>query len=175
MAPAGFTLFARLRWPDSIDASRNRSSRMNRMIAVRTVAAIAIVAAPFVALRSMRRVEPRLIGTWKSDAERTVEEIRRTRRLTEEQLGRTAALFGKLRVTYTPTHFTTHLDGMTATAPYEVLGCDPNSVVFRDLSPPRAPDLGLSAFTVIHFDGADAFWLDSELGGVREYFRRESP
>ena len=30
----------------------------------------------------------------------------------------------------------------------------------------------LSSFQVIHFGGPDTYWLDSQLGGMREYFKR---
>ena len=32
--------------------------------------------------------------------------------------------------------------------------------------------LKLSEFTVVHFDGEDEYWVDPEVGDVREYFKR---
>jgi len=101
-----------------------------------------------------------------------MEGFRRSRNLPEEQLAKLESLFGKLRITYTPKSITTELDEVIETNPYKVIGSGPNAVVIQDLAQRREPDLGLSGFMIIHFDGPDAYWLDSELGELREYFRR---
>lgn len=121
-----------------------------------------------------RMVEPRLVGTWLSDKERTIEHF--PEHMTESQREVLSSLFGKLRVTYTTTEFTTELDGETETVPYTVLGTDKHSVVIRGDSPPN-PDLDLlelSTFSKIHFDGPDSYWVTTEIGGITEYFRRVS-
>jgi hypothetical protein len=88
-----------------------------------------------------------------------------------EKLG---AMFGKLKVTYFKSSYTTEMDGFTDTIRYTVLGTDDNSVVIRDDSPPdpELADFGLSRFTQIHFEGDDVYWLTTEIGGFREYFKR---
>lgn len=95
---------------------------------------------------------------------------------TEPQKELLSSLFGKLRVTYTPTAYTTELEGQTESYPYTVLGVDAHSVVIRDDSV-RDPDLeilGMSTFSMIHFDGPDSYWVITEIGGITEFFRRVS-
>lgn len=121
-----------------------------------------------------RIYEPRLMGTWISDKEQTLEHF--PEHMTEPQKEKLSSLFGKLRVTYTPTEYTTELDGQTETFPYAVLGVDKHSVVIRDDSAPN-PDLDfleMSTFSKIHFDGPDSYSVTTEIGGITEYFRRVS-
>ncbi len=125
-------------------------------------------------LEHKRPYEPRLIGNWISDKERTREHF--PEHMTEPQKEKLSSLFGKLRVTYTPTEYTTELDGQIETFPYTVLGLDKHSVVIRDNSAPN-PDLDIlemSTFSKIHFDGTDSYWVITEIGGLTEYFRRLS-
>ena len=121
-----------------------------------------------------RLYEPRLMGTWISDKERTLEHF--PEHMTEPQKEKLSSLFGKLRVTYSPTAYTTELDGHTESSPYTVIGLDKHSVVIRDDSAPN-PDLDIlemSTFSKIHFDGPDSYWVITEIGGLTEYFRRVS-
>ncbi len=125
-------------------------------------------------LEQKRLYDPRLIGNWISDKERTLEHF--PEHLSDPQKEKLSSLFGKLRVTYTPTEYTTELDGQIETFPYTVLGLDQHSVVIRDDSAPN-PDLDIlemSTFSKIHFDGPDSYWVITEIGGLTEYFRRVS-
>ena len=112
-----------------------------------------------------------LIGTWQSDADRTLAAARQLRPVDEKQEALLRKLFGKLRVTYTGTAYTTELDGVTESGRYEVLGRDRLSVVIREVEPKPSP-LEVTAFTLIHFDGPDSHWLYTKIGGIREYFKR---
>lgn len=119
-----------------------------------------------------RLYEPRLIGTWVSDKERTQEHF--PEHMTATQKEKLSSLFGKLRVTYSDATCITELDGQTDTNPYSVLGVDEHSVVIRDDSA-RYSDLELlemSTFTKIHFEGQDSYWVVTEIGSLTEYFRR---
>jgi hypothetical protein len=80
-------------------------------------------------------------------------------------------LFGRLRVTYTGTSYTTELDGVTESGRYEVLGQDRISIVTRQM-PTKPSPLELSEFTIIYFDGPDCYWLNIMNGGSQEYFKR---
>lgn len=115
------------------------------------------------------QVDPRLLGTWQSDADRTIATLRERRPLDEGQEAGLRKLFGKLRITYTESAYTIDLEGFTRTRRYEVLGTDKGSVVIHDLGP---QGLELSEFTVIHFDGPDSYSLMSSIGDTREYFKR---
>jgi len=77
----------------------------------------------------------------------------------------------KLRNGYT----STDLDGRAGTINYEVLGKDKHSVAIREIQdkPSLLDDVGeFSEFTVIQFDGQDSYWLYTQIGGIREYFKR---
>jgi hypothetical protein len=125
-------------------------------------------------IRIGRISDDRLYGTWQSDADRTVAGIRDRKPVDETHEAALRKLFGKLLVTYTPTTFTTELDGATQEYKYEVLGKDKHSVVIREIEPKPTPldALNLSEFTVIQFDGPDSYWLYTSIGGIREHFKR---
>jgi hypothetical protein len=160
-------------------AEAERWSRRWKRVAVASllVAAGSLAALVAVALsvRTARVTDDRLLGTWQSDADRTVAGIREQRPVDDRQEAALRTLFGKLRVTYTPAAVTTDLDGKAETGRYEVLGKDKHSVVIREVKDGPSPLDGvveLSEFTVIQFDGPDSYWLTTQIGGIREYFRR---
>lgn len=130
----------------------------------------------FVARISARpnAIEPRLIGDWISDRDRTLTELEEVWGVTEGQLGGLAELLGELRITYTSSTLETDLMGEMITMPYTVLDSDANSVVLRNDSAidPEMAILGLSTFSKIHFDGDASYWVYSEVGGIKEYFKR---
>jgi hypothetical protein len=153
--------------------SKKLLRRWKRIAAVAIVLAglllAALVAARVFFWRQPRQTDERLIGTWQSDADRTIDEIRARRPVDQEQEAALRKIFGKLRVTYTETSYTTDLDGVKETTPYEVLGRDRTSVVIRDLETrPLTP----TEFDVIFFDGPDSYWVYAKLGGIQEYFKR---
>jgi hypothetical protein len=118
--------------------------------------------------------EPRLIGNWISDKERTQEYLPAW--MSEPDKKMLLSVLRSLKVTYTPTEYTTELDGETETFPYTVLGRDEHSVVIRGESAPRndlAPfNMKESTFSIIHFDSPDSYWVMTD--ELREFFRRES-
>jgi len=116
--------------------------------------------------------DPRLLGTWVSDRERTLESLGPS--TSDEGRAKLENLFGKLKIAYTESTITTELDDHVETIPYTVLGVDEHSVVIRDDSPPD-PDMAvleMSTFSKIHFDGDDSYWVSTEIGGITEYFKR---
>ena len=117
--------------------------------------------------------DERLMGTWQSDADRTFAEIRQRRPLTAEHEALFRKLFGRLKVTYTPTTGKSLMDGVTETFPIEILDKDAHSVVLRTPNSPQGAAVGESEFTLIKFDGSDSFSLITGLGtDIREYFKR---
>lgn len=131
----------------------------------------ALVVAVAILQRPARQTDKRLIGTWQSDADRTIAELRQRRPVDEKQEAALRKLFGKLRITYTETTYTTELNGVTESNRYEVLGRDKHSVVIREINP-KPPILEVTEFGVIHFDGPDCFWVYTEVGGLCEFFKR---
>jgi hypothetical protein len=160
------------------EADAERSARRWKWIAVAAFLAgvcslAALVAVVVFPLRILRVTDEQLLGTWQSDADRTIAGIRAGRPVDEKQETAFRKLFGKLRITWTPTTCMTELDGATAVSGYEVLGKDRHSVVIRQGEHKPSPMEGVvefSEFVVIHFDGPDAYRLDTEIGGIREYF-----
>jgi hypothetical protein len=160
-------------------AEAEQSARRWRRVAVAAlfVAAGSLAALAAALLRPVRGApltDDRLIGTWQSDAERTVAGIRARERVDDRREAALRKLFGKMRVTYTPATFTTELDGATEEYKYEVLGKDRHSVVIREVDRKPSPldSFELSEFTVIQFDGPGSYWLYTSIGGFREYFKR---
>jgi hypothetical protein len=121
-----------------------------------------------------RITDDRLIGAWQSDADRTIAGIRERKPVDDKQEAALRKLFGKLRMTYASTTYSTELDGTTETYKYVVLGKDKHSVVIREVErkPSWMDGLELSEFTVIQFDSPDSFWVYTQIGGIREYFKR---
>lgn len=134
------------------------------LLAALTVAVLSL-------LRPARQIDERLIGTWQSDADRTITAMRARRPVDEKQEAALRKIFGKLRITYNKTTYTTALDGVTESNRYEVLGRDRLSVVIRDVEATPSP-LEVTEFAVIQFDGPDSYWLYSKMGGIAEYFKR---
>ena len=89
---------------------------------------VALAVALVVLMRPSWRNDERLLGTWQSDADRTITELRP---LDEKQEAALRKLFGKLRVTYAASTMTTELDGVAMSYQYQVLGRDKHSVAFR--------------------------------------------
>ncbi|QEG38963.1 hypothetical protein UC8_09240 [Roseimaritima ulvae] len=95
--------------------------------------------------------------------------------MTEDRLGVWSELLGKMSITFSEGMVETDLNGEKLITPYSVLACDRTSVVLRDDSEEgawAAEVLGLSTFSKIHFDGDDSYWVFSEPGAIKEYFRR---
>src|SRR5262245_42353374 len=91
------------------------------------VAAVAV----FLVVHYVRasRTDQRLYGTWKSDADATIAELRTQRPVTAEQEQKLRQLFGKMKITYTATTFTTDMDGTVETEPYEIVKKEATSVM----------------------------------------------
>lgn len=56
-----------------------------------------------------------------------------------------------------------------------MLGKDKHSVAIREIMDKPSPLDGvvdLSEFMVIQFNGPDSYWLYTQIGGIREYFKR---
>ncbi|MDZ4656799.1 MAG: hypothetical protein SH868_04375 [Bythopirellula sp.] len=138
------------------------------------VALTAVVTSSVLYPIEQQLLDERLIGEWQSDADRTIAGIREARSLDEAQEAKLRQIFGKMRVTYAPTTFTTVLYESTKSQGYKVLGQDQHSVVIQEIDAEPSPldVLELSTFTVIQFDGPDSYWLRSKVADVQEWFTR---
>ena len=118
------------------------------------------------------KIDKRLRGTWRSDSRRTIAEWRFTKRVTPKKRLKFFSLFGKLRLTYTPTRIRGVLGEYEFTQRYERLATDSDSVAIRyeDLPIDSAQVSGNWQIQHIHFEGPDHYWIS--LGGHREWFKR---
>ena len=113
--------------------------------------------------------DKRLLGTWKSDARRTLSDLRARRDIPAATRKVLEPLFGKLELRFTPTRCWHTLDGYTACEPYIIVAKDESSVatVSRVLE--------TDAITHIHFIEEDVFWIHVGTGKFREFFSRVAP
>ncbi|QDT11098.1 hypothetical protein [Planctomycetes bacterium K23_9] len=121
-----------------------------------------------------RATDARLIGTWVSDKERTMEGL--GPQVTDEQREVLNDVFGKLKITYNAHEYVYEMDGESSSVPYSVIGSDDYSLVIQDHSPPipEMEMLNMSSFTKIYFEGPDVYYVDTELSSYTEYFKRLS-
>jgi len=95
------------------------------------VAGLAVAAREAAALPQQHKPDPRLIGKWKSDRERTVKLWKYSKPLSDDERLRFESMFGKLTWRITPTHIFSEYDGEKLSQQYSVLGVDSQSVVIR--------------------------------------------
>ena len=129
--------------------------------------------------------DKRLIGTWKSDEERTFRDYTFKPSVSQKIRKKFRSIFGEITHTYTRTRVKTDL----GTSRYKVVAKDDFSVVivgrkFRPATKEMAqtiadfPELcGVGReISHIHFEGDDLFWINVwQIGNLREYFRRVKP
>lgn len=145
--------------------------------------AVTVLVVLFVTVVIVAQVPPpicdaRLIGTWQSDAERTIAELRVSRSISDEQHTKLQALFGKLRITYaTDGRWKSDLEGHIDRGRYRIYrhaGTLLSLLAYHD-HPTKLQQLGIEVeptYYRIQFDGDDGYWLTHDNDGSREYFRR---
>lgn len=144
-------------------------------ISIAVILLIALCVIGYYYWSNTTRVDDRLIGTWQSDGERTIATMKEQRKLNDKQVESLNTLFGKLQITYTNNReIRTSMNDSKDSGRFEIVGMDKNSVVIREYGTKR-PDVeyfNLSEYQVIYFDGPDAYWVYTQIGGVKEYFKR---
>jgi hypothetical protein len=171
-----------------------RPGRKKRVVAgalvVAALLAVAVWAVVGINYLIHRPPDPRLIGTWQSDADATIEELRKVRPKTAEmyrkQFGRTRATFSAATLT---TERKTEKGIDVVTVPYQVVSKDQESVVVRTLPvgermelefrirfistapPPVEPPANLTHEIVTM---PDTYWVDMPTG-ISECYRRVKP
>ncbi len=83
--------------------------------------------------------DSRLIGTWKSDAQRVAREILARRDIPTSKKRKLRSLFGKLELTFTRTHCQSHLEGHRTIYRYNVVAKDSSSVAIVSSHPIALP------------------------------------
>ena len=110
--------------------------------------------------------DSRLLGTWKSDARRTLKELRLRRDMTAKRLAWFRKAFGKLELRFTRERMYSELRGSREWVRYRVAAKDDDSVavVYTD------PTTGEEHISHMNFR-KDHYWIALE-GGIREFFKR---
>jgi hypothetical protein len=113
--------------------------------------------------------DARLLGVWRSDARRTLRELRARRDISPKAQRLLGNLVGKLELRFTRARCSTTLDGHTLTGRYAVVAKDASSVatIATDV-------LGEKQISHIHFEGS-RFWISVGKGLFREFFKRVGP
>ena len=119
--------------------------------------------------------QKRLIGTWKSNKELTVQTLHYKKEPPERLRKKIEGLFGKLEVTYTGNKLHAYAPDLGFKAAewnfntkYKVLGSDSTSLVVL-ATDPLTEELKI---THIHFEGDDRYWVYIMSTGWKEYFDR---
>ncbi|QEL16930.1 hypothetical protein [Limnoglobus roseus] len=116
------------------------------------------------------KVDPRLLGTWRSDRRRTFRHFKPKAGCSPRSLRLFKGLFGKLVIRWDRRTCHTDLDGFCQAVRYEVVASDAVSVVVRL----REGLTGEERLQHIHFDG-DHYWVALGGGSLCEFFRRVPP
>lgn len=88
-----------------------------------------LAASPTLALPHKRKEESRLIGTWRSDKEKTLTLWKYKKEISPEARERFEKIFGKFTLRFTATHIFTEFDEINDIVPYSVIAKDKTSVV----------------------------------------------
>lgn len=109
--------------------------------------------------------DSRLLGTWRSDKERTVALWKYRKEISKNEREKFEKIFGKFTLRFTPTHVHTEFDGTKDTMAYTVIARDSSSVVIA-LRQEETDSL-----QHIHFDGEHYYVLS---GYNVEFYKRVS-
>jgi hypothetical protein len=106
-------------------------------------------------------LDTRILGQWRSDAARTVRELKARADIPAASKRGLSRLFGRLELRFTKTRCYSTLNGHIETALYRVVAKDGSSLAI----------VSQGKITHIHFEGT-RFWILVGTGKFREYFRR---
>ncbi len=90
---------------------------------------VALLASAAFGARENRITDKRLLGTWRSNKERTVSLWKYQKEISPEERERFESIFGKFTLRFTETHIYTEFEGTKDSVPYSVIARDSSSVV----------------------------------------------
>ena len=109
-------------------------------------------------------LDHRLLGSWRSNKSRTLEEWVYASASTTDEQARVANWFGKLLIRYTAARVFTEFEGSRTQCPYRIAATDLDSVAIVCRTE------GRDEIRHIHFVGKDLYWVP--VGRNREFFSR---
>jgi hypothetical protein len=115
-------------------------------------------------MNSIRIVDQRLLGVWRSDKAQTLSEWVFSLGTSAETSAKIEAWFGKLVLRYTPARVFTQFEGDKTVCPYRVIAADEQSVTIV-----RRTE-GRDEIQHIHFSGENSYWISCCRN--REFFSR---
>jgi len=89
----------------------------------------ALLTFPSLASPSKRKIDKRLLGTWRSNKEKTTGLWKYTKEMTPAARERFEKIFGKFTLRFSETHIFTEFERTTDVVPYTVVAQDKTSVV----------------------------------------------
>jgi hypothetical protein len=99
------------------------------LISSLAVAGLAPISASAVSGSGRKKTDRRLIGTWRSDRERTVKLWRYNKEVDAEAMAKFESIFGKLTWRITPSHWHGEFENDRFSGPYSVIASDQRSAV----------------------------------------------
>jgi hypothetical protein len=119
-------------------------------------------------LSGCRTYEPRLYGTWKSDANKSVARLEKCRNLSEKDKKSWLQIFGKMEMTFDKASITCRLpEEGVGIIPYRVLGKNSDTVVIQWIYDSLLEDKTIS---IIRLEN-DGLWI-SNGGYVWEFYKK---
>jgi hypothetical protein len=110
--------------------------------------------------------DSRLIGIWKSEADATIQEMRKTRPVTDQQELGLRKIFGHMTITFTKSSYSTELNGVVQSEKYTVVLKDSDSVIIKV----KTALTGQIEQIRIQFVDRGTYWV--EMSGIRKCFKR---
>ncbi len=160
-----FALPVRIPAPTAIEESdRNETSRLQDLPVDALAAPLNSVVGP---MANARLVDPRLLGTWRSDAPLTLANWTFASDTSDSDRARIEEYFGKTTLRYTAAKITSEFDGARTVCPYRVATIDKDWVAII------RREAGRDEIQHLRFVEPDVYCVS--VGRNKEYFRRVGP
>ena len=113
-------------------------------------------------------MDERLIGSWKSDKDKTIEWLKENRRFSDEKLKRFGSILGKLNLTITETKIISEYNGSIEEQPLNIIaiGGDTIAVVYKN------PLTKCSEIRILRIEDENTHSIYLDMFDIREFFTR---
>jgi hypothetical protein len=112
--------------------------------------------------------DTRLIGTWKSDKDKTIQWLRENRNLCEEKIARISKIFGKLKITISETTTKSEYDGNIEEEPNDIIAIEGDTIAVGVVDAlTNCPTIRL-----IRIEDENTYSIYQDMFDIREFFTR---